>query len=84
MKKPEILRLIRLNFFKLLGAAIGLAVMVLMGYIQLTIISDEVVSLQNQLEEPGWTADRSFRMCWIAFSRDRRRTMRMNSSFNGS
>ena len=33
------------------GAAIGLAVMVLMGYIQLTIISDEVVSLQNQLEE---------------------------------
>ena len=24
MKKPEILRLIRLNFFKLLGAAIGL------------------------------------------------------------
>ena len=29
------------------GAAIGLAVMVLMGYIQLTIISDEVVSLQN-------------------------------------
>ena len=34
-----------------MGAAIGLAVMVLMGYIQLTIISDEVVSLQNQLEE---------------------------------
>ena len=33
------------------GAAIGLAGMVLMGYIQLTIISDEVVSLQNQLEE---------------------------------
>ena len=33
------------------GAAIGLAVMVLMGYIQLTIISDEVVSLQNQLAE---------------------------------
>ena len=33
------------------GAAIGLAVMVLMSYIQLTIISDEVVSLQNQLEE---------------------------------
>ena len=33
------------------GAAIGLAVMVLMGYIQLTIISDEVVPLQNQLEE---------------------------------
>ena len=32
-----------------MGAAIGLAVMVLMGYIQLTIISDEVVSLQNQL-----------------------------------
>ena len=34
-----------------MGAAIGLAVMVLMGYIQLTISSDEVVSLQNQLEE---------------------------------
>ena len=33
------------------GAANGLAVMVLMGYIQLPIISDEVVSLQNQLEE---------------------------------
>ena len=31
--------------------ALRLAVMVLMGYIQLTIISDEVVSLQNQLEE---------------------------------
>ena len=33
------------------GAAIGLAVLLMMGYIQLTAISDEVVSLQNQLEE---------------------------------
>ena len=29
MKKPEILRLIRLNFFKLLGAAIGLVLAIL-------------------------------------------------------
>lgn len=29
MKKPEILRLIRLNFFKLLGAALGLIAAVL-------------------------------------------------------
>ena len=33
------------------GAAIGLAVLLMMGYIQLTAISDEVVSLQNQLAE---------------------------------
>ena len=33
------------------GAAIGLAVMVMLGYIQLTAISDEVVSLQNRLAE---------------------------------
>ncbi len=32
-------------------AAIGLAVLVLMGYIQLTAISSEVVDLQNQLKE---------------------------------
>ena len=29
MKKPEILRLIRLNFFKLLGAAIGLVLAIM-------------------------------------------------------
>ena len=33
------------------GAAIGLAVLLMMGYIQLTAISDEVVSLQDQLAE---------------------------------
>ena len=33
------------------GAAIGLAVLLMMGYIRLTAISDEVVSLQNQLAE---------------------------------
>ena len=33
------------------GALAAMAVVLVMGYIQLTIISDEVVSLQNQLEE---------------------------------
>lgn len=33
------------------GAAIGLSVLVLLNYIQLTRISDEVVALQNQLAE---------------------------------
>ena len=34
-----------------MGALAAMAVVLVMGYIQLTIISDEVVSLQNQLEE---------------------------------
>ena len=84
MKKPEILRLIRLNFFKLLGAAIGLVLAILfltLGFWRTMLI---IVLVGGFGAAGAWTADRSFRMCWIAFSRDRRRTMRMNSSFNGS
>ena len=51
LSKAQVRQRQKVSVLSVVGAAIGLAVMVLMGYIQLTIISDEVVSLQNQLEE---------------------------------
>ena len=53
LSKAEVRQHRKLSVLSVAGvcAAIGLAVLVLMGYIQLTAISSEMVDLRNQLEE---------------------------------